>query len=156
MSANGGACNWDGSGDVDAFGVSNGGCASTATADRILLVGAAFLRFLGDAFFVGDTGSGLIEASGSKISEGSTLSPVRVLRVRAVVRGVEGISAVLRLDWRLGLGFGAVVNSSSSSSPPPMAPILSSSDSSITTFLREAARREGLVGEMVAIATINM
>lgn len=129
----------------------NCGCASTATDDRVLLVGAALLRFLGDAFFIGDIGSGLIEASGSKISGGSTLSPVRVLRVRAAVRGVEGTSAVLRLVWRLGLGCSAGVNSSSSSSPPPMHPMFSSSDSSMTTFLRKAARRDGLVGDMVAI-----
>lgn len=82
---------------MDGFGVGNGGCVSTAPDERALLVGAAILRFLGDAFLVGDTGSGLIDCSGSKISEGSTLSPVRVLRVRAAVRGVEGTSVVLRL-----------------------------------------------------------
>lgn len=74
-----------------------GGGASTATDERALLKGAALLRFLGEAFFVGDTGSGLIDTSGSKISEGSTLSPVLVLRVRAAVRGVEGTPVVLRL-----------------------------------------------------------
>ena len=82
---------------MEGFGVGIDGIASTATDERALLVGAALLRFLGDAFFVGDTGSGLIESSGAKISEGSTLSFVRVLRVRAAVRGVEGTSVVLRL-----------------------------------------------------------
>lgn len=75
----------------------NGGRELAATDERAPLVGAALLRFLGDVFFVGDPGSGLIDSSGSKISVGSTLSPVLVLRVRAAVRGIEGTSVVLRL-----------------------------------------------------------
>ena len=71
---------------MEGFGVGNDGTASRATDERAPLVGAALLRFLGDAFFVGDTGSGLIDSLGSNISDGSTLSPVRALLVRAVVR----------------------------------------------------------------------
>ena len=97
MSASGVPCSWDGSGDVECFGVGNDGIASMATDERVPLVGAALLRFLGDAFFVGETGSGLIDSSGLKISEGSTLSPVRVLLVRCVVRGLGGTPVVLRL-----------------------------------------------------------
>ena len=97
MSANGVPCSWDGSGDVEAFGVGNIGGASIATDEWALLVGAALLRFLGDPFFVGEVGSALIDSSGSNSSEGSTLSPVRVFRVRAAVRWVGGTSVVLRL-----------------------------------------------------------
>lgn len=71
---------------------------------RILLGGAALFRFLGDAFFVGDTGSGgIVDSAGSKICGGSTLSPVRVLRDRIAVRGVDGTSVVFLRVWRLGL-----------------------------------------------------
>ncbi len=72
------------------------------TEERALLGGAALLRFLGDDFLVGDRCSGGIVFSTSKISEGSTLSPVRALRVRAAVRGVGGTSVFLRV-CRFGL-----------------------------------------------------
>jgi len=73
------------------------GGASTETEARALLGGAALLRFLGDAFLIGDTGSGELVFSASKISEGSTFSPVRALRVRAAVRGVGGTSVFRRV-----------------------------------------------------------
>lgn len=84
---------------------------------RPVLGGAALFRFLGDALFVGDTGWGATEDSfGSNICEGSTLSPVRGLRVRVTVRGVDGTSVALLLVWRLGLRCGAGVKSSPPSS----------------------------------------
>ncbi len=62
---------------------------------RPFLGGAALFRFLGDAFFVGDTGSGaMVDCCGLKICDGSTHSPVCILRDRVAVRGVEGTSAV--------------------------------------------------------------
>ena len=102
MSASGVQCNWEGSGDAEGLGVGICG-ASTETDVRVFFGGAALLRFLGEAFLVGDIGSGRIDSSGSNICEGSMLSPVRAFRVRAAVRGVGGTSVVFRRGWRLGL-----------------------------------------------------
>lgn len=120
---------------------------------RPFLGGAALFRFLGDAFFVGDIGSGgIVDSSGSKICVGSTFSAVLVLRDLAAVRGVGGASVVFLRVWRLGLRCGAGVKSSPSSSRSLISCAFSSSESSTTKFLRATARREGLVGEIVAIA----
>lgn len=60
------------------------------TEARIFLGGAALFRFLGEAFFVGDIGSGgILDFSGLKTCDGSTFSPVRVLRDRVAVSGVD-------------------------------------------------------------------
>ena len=102
MSASGVQCSWEGSGDAEVVGV--GICGASTEADvRAFFGGAALLRFLGEAFLVGDMGSGRMDSSGSNNCEGSMLSPVRAFRVRAAVRGVEGTSVVFRRGWRFGL-----------------------------------------------------
>ena len=88
---------------TEALGVGNGGGRSTETEIRPFFGAGALLRFLGDAFLGGDTGSGGMESSGSKICDGSTLSPFRDRRLRAVLLGVGGTSVVFRRVCRLGL-----------------------------------------------------
>jgi len=61
-------------------------------------VGALF-RFRGDALFDGDSGSGRILSSGSKISEGSMFSLFTAFLTLPEVRGVFAIALVVfRLD----------------------------------------------------------
>lgn len=157
MSASGVLCRCDGSGDAEGVGVGKGGGNSGAADERLLREGAALFLFLGEAFFVGETGSGgIVLSSGSKICEGSMPSPVFARRLRAALRGVGGTSAVVfRLDDFLGLRFGAGVKSSPLSSWVFCGTFsCSSSDASTMTLRRVAARREGRVGEIVAIAVL--
>ena len=143
---------------TDVLGVGNGGGRSSETEARPFFGAGALLRFLGDAFFGGDTGSGGMDSSGSKICDGSTLSPLRDRRVRPVVLGVGGTSVVFLRVCRLGLRWGAGVNSSSSSIGSALVVLWdsSSSDSSTRSFLRAAALLDGLVGEIVAIDLVDI
>ena len=88
---------------ADALGVGNGGGRSTETEVRPFFGAGALLRFLGDAFLGGDTGSGGMDSSGSKICDGSILSPRRNRRGRPAILGVGGTSVVCRRVCRLGL-----------------------------------------------------
>lgn len=81
-------------------------------------------------------------------------SVLRVLRPRPFTRGVVGSSVVFRRVARLGLFWGAEVNSSASSSLGTSC-MISSSDSSITVFLRVAALLEGRTGDMEAIKAMS-
>lgn len=104
MSASGVPCSCDGSGLAVGLGVGNGGGNSSATEARPFLVGAALLRFRGDNFLVGETGSGATLSLGSKRWVGSISSVFLALRPRAFARGVAGSSVVvLRRVVRLGL-----------------------------------------------------
>lgn len=150
ISANGVARNWETSGLAVVLGVGKGGGKSGATEGRPLFAGAVLLRFRGDGFLVGDTGSGAILSSGSKIWVGSMSSVFRVLLPRAFTRGVVGSSVVFRRLARLGLFCGAAVNSSPSSSGGTSI-MTSSSESFTTIFLRVAALLEGRAGEIEAI-----
>ena len=94
MSAKGvpGIC--DGSGVTEGLAVGKGGGGSIDPETRPLLGAATLLRFLGDAFLVGEAGSGGKLGSASNICDGSTVSLFRVFRLRVAVRNVEGASAV--------------------------------------------------------------
>jgi hypothetical protein len=71
------------------------------------------VRFLGEDFFTGETGSvGDTFSEASNISEGSIDSVALDFRVRPPVRGVGGSSTVLRLEPRV-VRAGAGVKSSS-------------------------------------------
>ena len=70
---------------------------------RPFLVFGALFRFFGDAVFEGDTGSGAMVSSGSKICDVSILWVFRVRRVRPVADGVGGTSVVFRRVCRRGL-----------------------------------------------------
>lgn len=153
MSARGVPWSWEGSGDTEGPGVGRGGGSSGMTDSRPLAC-AALLRFRGEGFLVGDEGSCETLVSGSNSCEGSMLSRAAALP-RVLRRGVEGsVFVVVRRDCRRGLVLGAGVKSSSlsgstfgvSSTSPA-----SSSEDSTTTFRRDAARRVGLVGDIVAI-----
>ena len=130
-----------------------GGSSSTVDVRRFTAV--VLFLFRGEAFLVGDSASARLLCSGSKISDGSIVSPVRVLRARAALRGVDGtVLEVRRCDCRLGLCVAAGVKSSSLlSSCFCCAPRLSGSSSSesTSTFRRSAARLEGRLGEIVAM-----
>ena len=131
-----------------------GNCGASVNTELLpLLVGTVLFRLRGEAFLDGDSGIGVVVWSGSKICEGSILSPVRVRRVRAAVLGVAGTPVVVLRDARLGLFCGAGVKSSSVSSSLviPDVSALSSSELSTTTFFLVAALLEGRVGEIVAI-----
>lgn len=147
-----GVCRLWGSGEVEGAGVGRAGTAGIAEARRVLRIGAAlFLRGL--PRFDGDEGSlGARLAFGSKIWEGSMLSPVLArLPPRADFAGeVSRLAVVCLLTLFLGLFFGTGVNSSSSSRTMVLLSLRSSSDSSKTTG-RRAARRAGLVGDIDAI-----
>jgi hypothetical protein len=147
ISANGVPCNSDGSGETDACGVGRGGGSSGVEDTRDPRAGALFL-FRGDALFDGDSGSGCIVSSGSKISDGSMFSFVMFLFPRPPVLGVGIALVVFRLDCGafLGLRLGAGVKSSSSSSNFDCMSSSSSSDST-TIFLRDAALLDGLTGD---------
>lgn len=119
MSASGVLCSWYGAGDTDACGVGNGAGSSGGTEALPAREGAALFRFLGDALFDGEGGSGYAVCSGSNISEGSMLSATTDLRVRPDVRGVLGTEVAVFLRDCVclrGLRSGAGVNSSSLSS----------------------------------------
>lgn len=125
--------------------------------DLRLRAGAVLFLLRGDAaFFVGDGGSILGTASsGSKISVGSMLSPVLVLRVFVDFLGDRSRFAVVcrRVDFRGLARLGAGVNSSSCSSWT--VPSSSSDSSSTTTFLRVARRvgRDGVAADIVRYET---
>lgn len=156
-------CRGVASGDSDGCGVGNGACSSGASgAIDTLLLRAALASFtdrrFGAAFFVGDSGSPASLCGGLKICEGSTdsLAPIR-LAVLAL-----GVAAVLAAVLRRGdarVFFGAGVNSSSSLSSCLRLNVLLSmselSSSSSTTFLLEAARRDGRSGDTLDIAIVS-
>jgi hypothetical protein len=150
MSARGIPWNWEGSGDAEASGVGKEGGSSGVVEARGPRTGALF-RFRGEAFFDGDSGSGMADCSGSNISEGSIFSFARLFFPRPPVRGVFAIGfVVFRLDWGAFRGlrcFGAGVKSSSLSTSILDCICSSSSSDSTTTFLRAAARLEGLTGD---------
>ena len=152
MSPNGVPCNCEGSGVAEGCGVGNCG-ASVRTEFLPFLAGAALFLLRGEPFLVGDSGMGVAVWSGSKICEGSILSPVRVRRVRAAVLGVEGTPVVVLREARFRLFWGAGVKSSSSSSSLVILDVstLSSSELSTTTFFLVAALLEGRVGDIVVI-----
>ena len=123
---------------------------SGATETRLFLAGRTLFLFVGERDFDGDTGSGAM-LSGLKSCNGSTESPVLVLRVRLAVRGVGRSSVVLRRGAFRALFCGAGVNSSSLSSFWG-AWFSSSSDESTTgAFRREAAARVDLRGDAADI-----
>lgn len=155
ISPKGVPCNRERAGLAVALGVGNDGGKSCATEGRPRFVAAALLRFRGDGFLVGDSGSGAILSWGSNIWVGSMSSVFRVLLPRAFARGVTGSSVVFRRLARLGLLCGAGVNSSSSSSGGTSL-MISSSESFTTTFLRVAALLEGRTGEMEAIVSFAL
>lgn len=108
---------------MEGAGVGNGGGNSGAIDTRLVREGAVLCRLRGDARFAGDEGtSGVAVSSGSNICDGSTSSPVFVLRVLEdlAVPAVTSAIVLRRLppaaavDF-LGLFLGAGVNSSSSS-----------------------------------------
>lgn len=150
ISASGVPCSSEGSGDCDGCGVGKGGGNSGVEEMRDPRVGALFL-FRGDALFDGDSGSGWIVSSGSKISEGSTFSFARLFFGRPPVLGVAMEFVVFLLEagaFRgLRLVAGAGVKSSSLSSCILDCISSSSSSDSTTTFFRAAALLEGLTGD---------
>jgi hypothetical protein len=149
MSASGVPWNCEGSGDAEVSGVGNEGGSSGVAEARAARTGALF-RLRGEAFFDGDSGSGIAVWSGSNISEGSMFSFARLFFARPPVRGVFAIEfVVLRLDWGAfrGLRLGAGVKSSSLSTSILDCICSSSPSDSTTTFLRAAARLEGLTGD---------
>lgn len=118
--------------------------------ERDALAGAALFLFRGDAFLVGDSGSGCMVCSGSKISEGSMFSLAVLFLARPPVRGVAATEVVV---FRLaagafrGLFVGAGMKSSPLSSSILACICSSSSSESTTIFLRVAALRDGLTGD---------
>ena len=116
ISASGVPWSCDGSGVADGFGVGNGGGRSGVTEARVLLGAGTLLLFRGEGFFVGETGSGGMLSDGSKICDGSVVSPVFVLLLLAALWGVGGAPVVFRLVCRRGVRAGAGVKSSSLSS----------------------------------------
>ena len=96
ISDNGVAWSCEGSGVWDDFGVGKGGGGSADTERRLFLGAAVLLRFRGEVL-IEERGTGGMLSSGSKICDGSMLSPVRFLRFLAAVRGVGGTSAVFLL-----------------------------------------------------------
>lgn len=144
-----------GSGDLEGAGVGRGGTAGIVEGLRLPRIGTALFR-LGDDRFEGEVGStvGAMPVSGSKISEGSMVSPVFARRPpRVVFRGEASMLAVvcLRVFFR-GLLLGAGVKSSWSCGTIVLCSTISSSDSSSTTALRVVLR--GLVGDAI-IATVT-
>ncbi len=116
MSASGVPWSCDGSGVTEGFGVGRGGGRSGVTEARVRLGAGTLLLLRGEDFFVGETGSGGIVSSGSKICDGSMVSPVFVLLLLAALWGVGGAPIVFRLVCRRGLRAGTGVKSSSLSS----------------------------------------
>jgi hypothetical protein len=145
-----------GSGDSGGSSEGIGGIAGTAD-DLLLLAGAVLFRFLGDAaFLVGEAGSlGIMLSSGSKMADGSMPSPVFVLLARDDFLGDGSILAVVcrRVDLRGLARFGAGVNSSSWSS---LIRLSSSSDSSSTTTGLRVARRDGRLGDSIAVIIVTV
>ena len=135
------------SGDSEAAGVGRTGVGG-ATELLLLALGAVLFLFRGEYFFAGDAGSLGTLSSGSNMAEGSTLSPLRALRVRTFFLGDASVLAVvcLRVLFR-GLFCGAGVNSSSRSS---CTRLNSSPDSSSSTIVFRAARRSGRAGDSIA------
>lgn len=153
ISASGVPGMFEGSGDAEGFGVGNGGESSGrsgATETRLFLAGRTLFLFTGERGFDGDTGSGATP-SGLKSCDGSTESPVLVLRVRVAVRGVGGSSVVLRRGALRALFCGAGVNSSSLPSFCGAWFSSSSDESMIGAFRREAAARVDFRGDTVDI-----
>jgi hypothetical protein len=153
-------CRGVASGDSDGCGVGSGGCSSGASgAVETLLLRAALASFtdrrFGAAFFVGDSGSPASLCGGLKICEGSTDS---LALVRLAVLGVAAVLAAVLRRGDARVFFGAGVNSSSSLSSCRLIVLLSISElssSSSTTFLLEAARREGRSGDALDIAIVS-
>ena len=153
-----------GSGEVDVFGVGNGGGISEVPSGvmetRLFRLARTFLillRFGGDTFLEGDGASeDVLFSVGLKIWEGSTVegstdSLALVLRLLAV-RGVAGTSVVF-LRGALLVRVGAGVNSSPlSSSICPVSFPSSSSSESMIALRRAVARRDGLTGDSADIA----
>ena len=168
MSVRGVPCLEPGSGDSDGCGVSSECCSSGAsdaidTRDTLLFLAAraslTVLRF-GAAFFVGEIGSSTTLSGGLKICDGSTDSDARVLLALLRLGVPVSVLVVLRRGEARVLLAGAGVNSSSSSSSCLLlATVFSMSELSslsTTTFLRVAARRDGLSGEAADILFINL
>lgn len=155
ISVRGVPCGCDGSGDMEGCGVGNEGARSGIAELREAFVGALLL-FRGEAFFVGDSGSGWALCSGSKSSVGSMFSLFAIFLALVVVLGVLAIELVVfRLDCVClrGLLWDAGAKSSPSSSASwVFCMSSSSSEDSTTTLRREAARLEGLVGDSVDIS----
>ena len=116
MSASGVPWSCEGSGVTDGFGVGSGAGRSGVTEARVRLGAGTLFLLRGEAFFVGETGSGGILSAGSNISDGSIVSPVFVLLLLAALVGVGGAPVVFRLVCRRGVRAGAGVKSSSLSS----------------------------------------
>lgn len=151
-----------GSGDTVGFGVGNVGVAisvaiASGVIETLLLrlgrAGACILRFVGEAFFVGEVASALGVAGMSKTEASSGASLMRVRLVFVAVRGVVGTSLAFRRDTLFALCGAGVKSSSSSLFVMRDAPASSWSEDSTTTA-RTAARLDGRAAAVPGMLTV--
>ena len=160
ISPSGMPCRLEGSGDAEGLGVGNEG-VNSGVASLMDLRGATLLRFRGEAFLVGDSGSTTVatDATDATDSSGSRilLASAATLFLARLARGAEAVAVDVFLlpvvDLR-GLFAGTGVNSSSLSSLIAGASAISSSSSESMMAARwlAAARLDGRVDMVLCLS----